>query len=258
MSKLSTNTKTDVIVHVSIIISVILVFFFAFFFLYLPWTTNHGESITVPNLKGLSLEAAEDLLDKNDLEYEISDSVYVGGAKPLSILANYPKSGSNVKSGRKIYLTVASESAPMVKVPNIIGRSTSSAENQLLSVGLIAAGEELIPAIEENTVLKIKIGDREIQQGEQIPKGSKITLVVGDGYGNQRIDMPNVIGMAYDEADILLSGLGLVIGNISYEASDKAAGAVIKQSPASGEKIKIGSPVNIWISGDDQTTTDNN
>jgi eukaryotic-like serine/threonine-protein kinase len=259
MSKFSTNSKSDVLVHLGIIVSIILVFFFAFFFVYLPWTTNHGESLQVPNLKGLTYDEAENILDENDLDYEISDSIFVPGAVPLSIIANYPKSGSNVKSGRKIYLTVASISAPIVKMPNIIGRSTSSAKNQLLSSGLIAAGEELIPALEENTVLKIKIGEREIQPGDDIPKGSKITLVVGDGYGNQKIDVPNVVGMTYDEADILLSGLGLSVGTIVYEASDKAPGTVLRQRPASGdeEKIKIGSTVNLWVTSGEGSGDDN-
>jgi beta-lactam-binding protein with PASTA domain len=252
MPQYSTNTKTDVLIHLAIIVSIILVLFFGFFFVYLPWSTNHGDAVKVPNLKGLSMDAAEDLLDEADLDYEISDSVFVSGAEPLSIIANYPKSGANVKTGRKIYLTVAAISAPLVKLPNIIGRSTSSAQNQLLSSGLIYDGEEKIPALEENTVLAVKINGREIQQGEEIPKGSKIIFVVGDGYGNQRIDVPNLVGMAQDEADILVTGLGLTIGNITFEASDKPAGTVIRQQPSSGidEKIKIGSPVNIWVSGD--------
>lgn len=256
MPQYSTNTKTDVLIHLAIIVSIILVLFFGFFFVYLPWSTNHGDAVKVPNLKGLSMDAAEDLLDEADLDYEISDSVFDSGAEPLSIIANYPKSGANVKTGRKIYLTVAAISAPLVKLPNIIGRSTSSAQNQLLSSGLIYDGEEKIAALEENTVLAVKINGREIQQGDEIPKGSKITFVVGDGYGNQRIDVPNLLGMAQDEADILVTGLGLTIGNITFEASDKPAGTVIRQQPSSGidEKIKIGSPVNIWVSGD---ATDN-
>ena len=198
------------------------------------------------------MKEAEDQLDNADLDFEISDSIFVPGAQPLSIIANYPKSGANVKTGRKIYLTVAAISAPMVKLPNIIGRSTSSAQNQLLSSGLIYEGEEKIPALEENTVLAVKVNGRELQHGDEIPKGSKIIFVVGDGYGNQRIDVPSVVGMAQDEADILLTGLGLLIGNINYEASDKPAGSVIKQQPSAGvdQKIKIGSPVNIWVSGD--------
>ena len=121
-------------------------------------------------------------------------------------------------------------------------------------------GEEKIAALEENTVLGVKINGREIQQGDEIPKGSKITFVVGDGYGNQRLDVPNVMGMAQDEADILLTGLGLSIGNVIFEPSDKPAGTVIKQQPSAGvdQKIKIGSPVNIWVSGDpSQNTVEN-
>jgi eukaryotic-like serine/threonine-protein kinase len=260
MPKYSTNTKTDVLIHLAIIVSFILVLFFGFFFVYLPWSTNHGDAVKVPNLKGLSMDDAEDMLDNADLDYEISDSIFVPGAEPLSIIANYPKSGANVKTGRKIYLTVAAVSAPMVKLPNIIGRSTSSAQNQLLSSGLLYEGEEKIAALEENTVLGVKINGREIQQGDEIPKGSKITFVVGDGYGNQRLDVPNVMGMAQDEADILLTGLGLSIGNVIFEPSDKPAGTVIKQQPSAGvdQKIKIGSPVNIWVSGDpSQNTVEN-
>ncbi len=252
MPKFSTNSKTDVLIHFGILAATSLILFFAFFFVYLPWATNHGQSISVPNLKGLSLEDAEDLLDKNDLDYEISDSTFVAGLKPLSILSHYPKASANVKEGRKIYLTVVASQAPLVKVPNIIGRSTSSAKNQLLSSGLTTDKVELIPALEENTVLKLKIGEREITVGQEIPKGSKITLVVGDGYGNQKIDVPHLIGMNYDEADIYASGLGLMIGSVIYEpASDKPAGTVIRQKPESGadNKIKIGESINIWVSG---------
>ena len=130
-------------------------------------------------------------------------------------------------------------------------------EEQSKSASLLFGGEEKIAALEENTVLAVKVNGREIQQGDEIPKGSKVTFVVGDGYGNQRIDVPNVVGMAQDEADILLSGLGLSLGNIIYEVSDKPAGTVFKQQPSAGidEKIKIGTPVNIWVSGDGSGNT---
>jgi beta-lactam-binding protein with PASTA domain len=250
MAKFSTNTKTDVLIHLGIIVSSLLILFFGFFFVYLPWSTNHGEAIQVPELKGLSLEEAKKALDKADLDYEVSDSVFDANLKPLSIIANYPKSGSNVKSDRKIFLTVAAVSAPLVKLPNIIGRSSLSAQNQLLSSGLIFGGEEKVPALEENTILKVKLGNRELQAGDEIPKGSKIVFVVGDGYANQKIDIPNVVGMDRDEADILLIGLGLSIGTVIEEASTSPAGTVIRQRPSadSEDKIRIGTPVDIWVS----------
>ncbi len=251
MAKFSTNSKTDVLIHLGIILSSLLILFFGFFFVYLPWSTNHGEAIRVPDLKGLTLSEAKDALDDSGLDYEVSDSVFVAGLKPLSIISNYPKSGSNVKSDRKIFLTVAAVSAPMIKLPNIIGRSSLSAQNQLLSSGLQLGGEEKVPALEENTILKVKLGNRELQPGDEIPKGSKVIFVVGDGYANQKIDVPNVVGMDQDEADILLSGLGLSVGTVISEASSLPAGSVIRQRPAAGseDKIRIGSPIDLWISG---------
>jgi eukaryotic-like serine/threonine-protein kinase len=256
--KLSTQSKTDVVTHIAIILAVIAAFFFAFFFVYLPWSTNHNQAITVPELKGLSLEAAEDILDDANLNYEVSDSVFSVNAKPNSIIANFPKSGLKVKSGRKIYLTVAAFSAPLVKMPNITGRSISSAKNQLLSSGLQYGGEEKIEALEENTVLKIKVNGAEVTAGQTVPKGSKVTLVVGDGYGNQMTDVPNVTGMSFDEAEVLLSGTGLNIGNITYQTSDKPEGTILKQSPAAGNdaKIRNGAAINVWISGSAAAPTD--
>lgn len=250
MAKFSTNTKTDVLIHLGIILSAILILFFGFFFVYLPWSTNHGEAILVPELKGLTLEEAKDALNDADLDYEVSDSQFVAGLKPLSIISNYPKSGAYVKSNRKIFLTVAAVSAPLVKLPNIIGRSSLSAQNQLLSSGLQFGGEEKVPALEENTILKVKLGNRELMPGDEIPKGSKIIFVVGDGYADQKIDVPNVVGMEQDEADILLTGLGLTVGQIISEPSTAPAGSVIRQRPAAGSenKIRIGAPVDLWVS----------
>lgn len=250
MAKFSTNTKTDVLIHLGIILSAILILFFGFFFVYLPWSTNHGEAIPVPELKGLTLEEAKKALNEADLDYEVSDSQFVAGLPPLSIISNYPKSGAYVKSSRKIFLTVAAVSAPLVKLPNIIGRSSLSAQNQLLSSGLQFGGEEKVPALEENTILKVKLGTRELAPGDEIPKGSKIIFVVGDGYADQKIDVPNVVGMEQDEADILLTGLGLTVGQIISEPSSAPAGSVIRQRPAAGSenKIRMGAPVDLWVS----------
>ncbi len=257
MAKFSTDSKTDIFVHIGIIIALFLILFFGFFFIYLPWSTNHGQSITVPDLKGLTMEEMEKALDDRDLDYEVSDCTFVAGAKPLSILTQYPKSGSSVKEGRKIYLTIVTEKAPMVKVPDVIGRSTSSAKNQLLSAQLVAGQSEIIAALEENTVLKMKFNGQEIQPGTLIPKGSTVVFVVGDGLGDQMIEVPNLVGMAADEAEILASGQNLslskrYVGTVEgYEA-----GMIVKQRPsAEGNKIRIGDVIDVEIAGDDPSGT---
>lgn len=256
MAKFSTSSKTDILTHIGIILALFLVFFFSFFFIYLPWSTNHGQSITVPDLKGMTLAEMEKALDDRDLDFEVSDCTFVAGAKPLSILSQYPKSGSSVKEGRKIYLTIVTAEAPMVKVPDVIGRSTSSAKNQLLSAQLVAGQSEIIPALEENTVLKIKFNGEEIKPGTLIPKGSTVVFVVGDGLGNQMVEVPNLVGMAADEAEILVSGQNLVLSKRYVGTVDGYEdGTIVKQRPSSeGNKIHIGDVIDVEIAGNAPST----
>lgn len=251
MPKLSTGSKTDILIHLGIIVTTGLVLFFAFFFLYLPWTTNHNEEIEVPNLKGLTLQETEDVLDARNLTYEISDSTYVNGLKPLTVFSQYPKENSGVKDGRKIFLTIVSDKAPKIQVPNVIGRSENSAKNLLSSIGFLLTPTEFIPAIEKNTVLKLKQDGKELSVGSTIRKGTKITLVVGDGYGNTTVTVPELVGLTYDEADILINGSSLNIGSILYDnSSDLPDGTVVRQRPSSGVNLRTGDAVNIWLSGD--------
>lgn len=250
MKKFSTNTLTDLLTHIGIIISAGLILFFGFFFVFLPYVTNHGESIEVPELKGLTLEEAKAVLGKAKLKHEVTDSVFVLDQKPLSVFTSHPQAGSKVKSKRKIFLTITAASAPMVKFPNIIGRSSNSAQNQLLSLGLIFGGIERIPAMEENTILKVKtIDGKEVVAGDEVPKGTKIVFVVGDGYVNQRIDVPNLIGLDAVEAETILIGQRLNLGIVIEEESDLPAGMVIRQRPGTdSEQIRVGSLVDIWVS----------
>ena len=69
MAKFSTSSRSDIFTHIAIIIAIFLILFFSFFFLYLPWSTNHGQSITVPELKGMTKEEMEKALDDRDLDY---------------------------------------------------------------------------------------------------------------------------------------------------------------------------------------------
>src|SRR5690606_38426019 len=105
------------------------------------------------------------------------------GLLPLTVFSQYPKAESFVKKGRKIFLTIITDRVPKVQLPDVIGRSVNSASNLLSSTGLIVGSTEFIPAIEENTVLKIKLDGNEISPGTIISKGSKIILVAGDGLG---------------------------------------------------------------------------
>jgi eukaryotic-like serine/threonine-protein kinase len=250
MAKFSTNSKKDLFIHIGIIIGLFIAFFLAFFFVYLPWSTNHGQSITVPKLKDLNLADAEDVLDDKNLGIEVSDCVFVAGAAPLTVISHFPKEGANVKEGRKIYVTITAERAPMIHMPKVTDLSLHSAEMQLKQVGLMKGEIIFKPDLAENTVLEQQFNGSKIEPGSMIAKGSMVDLVVGNGIGSAMIDVPNVVGKAFDEAELIIKGSNFEVGTIIYDdKSDKPAGTIIKQGPEAKGKTLEGSFIDLWVAG---------
>jgi eukaryotic-like serine/threonine-protein kinase len=250
MAKISTNTKRDLFTHIAIIACLFIAFFLAFFFVYLPWSTNHGQSIIVPKLDNMKLADLEDYLEKQNLRMEISDCVFVAGAEPLTVKSYFPKEGSKVKEGRKIYITITAEKAPLIRMPKVTDLSLHSAEMQLKQVGLMKGQIIFKPDLAENTVLEQQFNGAKIEPGAMISKGSMVDLIVGNGVGSAQISIPNVVGKAFDEAELIIKGSNLELGLVSYDKkSDKPAGTVISQNPEGNGKTLEGSFVDITVAG---------
>jgi eukaryotic-like serine/threonine-protein kinase len=248
MAKISTQSRSDLFIHIGIIVSLILVFFLGFFFIYLPFTTNHGEAITVPDLRKKSVEELEDFLDSRDLRYEV-DCTFVAGAVPLTIIGQYPQAGSKVKEGRKIYVTVVSRTAPLVKMPKLTDMTLRSAQMLLKSMGLEEGKLSYVPDMAQNAVLRQMYNGRVIEPGQAILKGSKIDLELGEGLGTAQFDAPMVVDMPLDEAKIAIIGAGLKVGQqMELPATEgQAAGVVVRQNPESGNKVRVGDVIDLWV-----------
>lgn len=245
---LKAQTRSDVIAHLVLIIGLAALLLLGFFYLYLPLTTNHGQTITVPDLNGMRVTEIEDFLAQSDLDYFIEDSSYTPGAKPLTVFSQYPQAGAKVKNGRKIYLSIYASTPPMVKMPNLLGRSLMNAQSELESYGLLLGEVEYVPDLQQNAVLKQLYRRQTIAEGGRVPKGSRIDLVVGDGLGTQEFDVPDLKGKPLDEAEVELSGNGLQVGAIVYdEASTEAPGTILRQKPEAGNKIRTGDVVDVWV-----------
>ena len=76
---------------------------------------------------------------------------------------------------------------------------------------------------------------------------------MGDGRGNEEVELPNVMGLPLDEAKFSLRGSMLNVGQIFYEGvvTDSASAIVIGQFPLPADtiiKVKIGSTINLILS----------
>lgn len=254
---LRAETGRDIFLHLLIVVLTAAILIVGFFNIYLPYTTNHGQTITVPNLKGMHKDQLEAFLGERDLEYQIDDSTYIPGAQAFLVYQQFPPPGAKVKQNRKIYLSIHSKTPPMVKMPNLKNRSFNNAQRELESFGLLLGEIKYVPDLQLNAVLSQTIGGIEIPEGEMIAKGSKIDLVVGDGLSNRELDVPDLKGMPLDEAKDVLNGSGLQAGTIIFEAKDGfQPQTIFRQKPEPGTKIREGDVVDIWVVGSSNESQD--
>lgn len=216
--------------------------------------TMHGQTVTVPNIEGLSLKEAKNKLNNAGLEFMIADSTYKNDLPPGQILDQSPKKGATVKKFRKIYLTVSSVSAEPIKMPNLIDNSRRQAIIILESYGLKLGKENYVPDIAKNAVRGMYINGKEIKEGSIVFKGSVIDLDLGDGIGDTKVDVPDLLGATLMEALAVLDAFGLQPGIISGQGtiSDSLNAFIYYQQPEFGTAYKLapGDPVNLFIMQD--------
>ena len=72
MSILQVNSWKDLLIHLGIILVIGCLLLLGFFYWYLPMSTNHGETITVPDVQGVALADLDDFLESRDLQFEVT------------------------------------------------------------------------------------------------------------------------------------------------------------------------------------------
>lgn len=163
-----------IMVAVSIILIVIT-------FRWMQSYTRHGQYITVPDVSGMYEEEAGQALAAAGLRYEVSDYKFDKSMVEGGVIEQNPKAGAYVKQERKIYLTLNSGKEPVKAVPDLADNSSlRAAESQLR-----AAGFKLSPTVyvdgDLDWVYEIRYKGAVIEAGTEIPEGSVLTIVAGNG-----------------------------------------------------------------------------
>ena len=155
------------------------VILFAGLWVWMDRYTMHGESVEVPEVKGMMINDAEYALDDVELVAVVVDSAYVRTQPAGIVLEQRPAPGSRVKSGREIYLTINQKQTPMNTIPDIAGNcSRREAEARLRALGFKIGPIELVPG-DPDWVIALKVNGREVYAGERVPSDAPVVLVVG-------------------------------------------------------------------------------
>lgn len=226
-------------------------------FLILRIYTHHGQALSVPDFSGLTLEESQKLAKKEKLRIEVADSVFNNNLPRGTVIEQNPDSGFKVKKRRRIFLIMNANVPEKVQMPNIVGVSHRQAEAVLKNAGLEIGKLIHVPDIAVNNVLKQQYNGEEIQEGELVPKGSKIDLVLGMGLSNQTTQVPDLNHYTLERAKNRILRSALNIGAVIYDESikdqtDSTEAKVWRQYPSFKEhkKIRLGSTIDVWLTVD--------
>ena len=181
---------------------------------WLDYYTRHGESISVPDLYGKSINEVENLLENNDLVYFVTDSVYTDEVPRGVVVTQNPKAGKSVKKGRTVFLTVNSFLPELVSMPDLMGKSLRIAVPLLEISGLKLKTLEYVPDEScTDCVLGYKLNNDKLEAGDKLHKGESITLILGKQSREETL-VPRLLGMQYRDENEIIMAHSLNVGQV--------------------------------------------
>lgn len=132
----------------------------------------------------------------------------------------------------------------IVSVPNLVGMNLNDAIKKLQSIGLEykIGGQLFSEKFPENTILS-----QTPQESLSVKQGRTIYLSVSKG--NQKVEVPNLVGMTTRTAKIELMKQGLQFGNVAYDYSDlMGKDTIIYQNLQVGSMVPYGTEIDMVVS----------
>ena len=197
------------------------------------------------DIKNKHLDDAINILKSENYKYEVSDTLYTNKFQLGTIVDQYPKPNTRVKSGRTVRLKIA-QPEKSVAIPNLIGQSRRSAELELNQMGLLidTVYTEYNPEYPNGTIAwqYPKAGDRR-------KKGMGIQITVSKGMPPNFFQVPNLIGLSINQAKDLIFKSRLKVGKISYhQDQDLVPYTVLDQSIKNGTVLDASATINLVVS----------
>lgn len=165
-----------------------------------------------------------------------------------SVIEQSIEAGTEVDEGTQMTLVISTGPAAF-EMPNVVGKSASSAESTLKGKGLIVTVQyEKNNDIAEGTVLS-----QSIKEGTSVKKGDTITITVSSG--KKTVSVANVVGKTKTTAVSTLEDQKLLVSVVENYSDTVASGNVISQSPAAGTTQVVGTTITIYVSKGKQPIT---
>ena len=130
-----------------------------------------------------------------------------------------------------------------IEAPTFVGMTLKQAQEAAETYDVkVVEGDEVISEEYEKGL----IVSQDPMPGEDVKTGSTITVNISKGLGEGSV--PDLVGKNESELSAYLEAAGFKLGNVTTEASDKAKGYVLSQSPKAGEEVEKGTAIDVVVS----------
>ena len=221
--------------------------------------TRHNKHVEVPDFMNMTLDEALAASRGDKLRIEVNDSLYVPAFDPGVILEQRPAAGTEVKPGRRIYVTVNSSQQRMIDVPYVAGYSLRQAKNILETAGLEIEKLVYVDDIATNNVLEQRVGSEVVAADNRVQArvGSGVVLTVGRAPGADLVSVPRVVGLPLREAKSRIWEAGLNVAGVTLaediDRMNLRQARVYLQQPDQGHRVVLGTGISIALSLDSLT-----
>lgn len=201
-----------------------------------------GKQVTVPGIVGMDEAAATAALQQVGLSLSVSGEEFSETVAKGLIISSDPAPGASAGSGSTIN-AVVSLGPERYAVPKVTGMTVEEASAALteakLAVGTTQEDYDAVIAVG-------KVVKTDPAEGEELKPGTVVNLVVSKG--PKPVKIPNLAGVAADDAKAQLEAEGLVVTTTEDFSATIAEGQVISTKPGKGEKVEVGGTVELVVS----------
>jgi serine/threonine-protein kinase len=197
------------------------------------------ELISIPSVRGLTQRAATNRLRQAGFKVDVRQA-FDDRVKRGNVIDQSPAAGIALEKGLTVTITV-SRGPELVSIPNVAGQEAETATATLQNLEFqVTRTEEFSAQVPKGDVIRT-----EPAAGQDVPKGTEVTLVVSKG--PETFPMPNVIGMDADAARDRLEGLGLRVHEVQVPGS--IGNEVVGQEPDAGTTVQQGQEITLYVGG---------
>jgi beta-lactam-binding protein with PASTA domain len=211
----------------------------------MPYYTNQGETIRMPDFINKDTLAIKTLIAEKQLIAVNEDSQYSDIFARGTVITHRPLPNAVIKENRRVYITYSKGKRPLF-MPNLVGKGPRDSEIEIKQLGLKLG----------NTIYRYSsyypsgvVISQSIPPNDPISKNLVVDITISKGTSPDKLLVPDVLNQSLDLARKKLGSIGLPVDTIFYEErSDVLPNIVLQQSMTAGTLIEAGDKITLTVS----------